>query len=550
MTVKAEGPTNARIMIVGEAPGADEVRLGRPFVGYSGQLLDTMLADAGISRSECFITNVCQERPPCNKMDLWMPNTKRGQEDLLALGGREVLGRIVHPHVASGYETLQQDIEHVKPDLIIALGGTALWALASLNGISSWRGSTLLHESGAVLVPTFHPAAVLRQYSSRPIVVHDLRRAVATWKQGGIKRPDWNFLVRPTYSEVTHVLTDLLAQAKSGPLLLAGDIETRSQFTTCVGLAWTTTDAICIPLVSAEHPTGYYTEEEEAAIVYALYLLLTHPNVSLVGQNFIYDAQYFVRYWHFIPNLRHDTMLAQHVISPRMPKSLDFIASLHCEYYVYWKDDGKDWRSLGAGDEERYWRYNCEDCVRTLEAHYSQQAAIDKMGLRDVYNFQMSMWRPVLKMMIRGVDVDLTVMKKMRKELEDHAQTCLTEIEQMVGYKLNPRSPKQMQDFFYTQMGLPVQRSRATKGITCDDEALATLAKKEPIIAPIVQRIAEYRSCSTVKANALRSTAVGWDGRVHSSFNIAGAVTYRLSSSEDAFGSGMNLQNITRGDED
>lgn len=545
MAVGPEGPLNARVMIVGEAPGEQEISKGKPFVGYSGQLLDTMLAKAGIARSECFVTNVCRERPPGNDMDKWMPSTKKAQAELLCLGGVEVNGRVVHRHVDAGYRELQEEIANVHPTLIIALGNTALWALCGLTAITSWRGSTLPHPSGAIVLPTYHPAAVLRQWSTKPIVEQDLRRAASVLRHG-VTKPEWDFIVRPSYPQVLDTLNWLLERADESPLLLSVDIETRAQHTTCIGLAWDTTHALCIPFLSVETPDGYFNHGEETNIVWLLRRLLTHPNVSVVGQNFIYDAQYLYRHWHFIPNVAHDTMLAQHVCFPRMPKSLDFIASMYCDYYVYWKDDGKDWR--GDGDEDKYWRYNCEDCVRTLECHYALQDVITRMDLQRPYAFQMRMWGPVLRMMIRGVPVDREVQQSMRKELSTHAQTCLSEIEQMVGRPLNPRSAPQMQGFFYEEMGLPRQFTRGkVKAVTCNDEALSALAKREPLVRPITTRIAEYRSCETLLSNALKP-ALGWDGAMHSSFNIAGTVTYRLSSSTDAFGSGMNLQNITSGE--
>ena len=551
MTVPSIGPLNARIMVVGEAPGADEVCKGEPFVGWSGQLLDSLLAGVGITRSDCFITNVCKERPPKNEIALWMPVTKKAQEELMDSGeGESWNDRIVHKHIFTGMCELITEIHNVRPAILIALGNTALWACTGLTGITSWRGSTLEYKSAThncIVLPTYHPAAVLRQYSLLPIVKQDLRRAMDCLRRG-IPKPIWNFTVSPTLWQVTTCLRRLTEQADALPLTLSVDIETRAAHITCIGIAWTTVDALCVPLVSAERPGGYWTQDEESQIVWLLYILLTHKNVSVVGQNFIYDAQYIYRYWHFIPNLRFDTMLAQHVCFPRMSKALDFIASMYCDYYVYWKDDGKDWR--GDGDEERYWRYNCEDCIRTLECHHVLQSLVDQLGLRYAHDFQLRMWRPVLKMMIRGIKVDRIKHKFMKQELEHHARKCMEEVSTIVGYELNPRSPKQMQSFFYEEMGLPKQIKRGTGKVSCDDEALNTLARKEPLVAPVVSRIQESRSCLTLCSNALKAGALGHDGRMHSSFNIAGTSTFRLSSSEDAFGSGMNLQNITKGDED
>ena len=77
---------------------------------------------------------------------------------------------------------------------------------------------------------------------------------------------------------------------------LAVDIETRAGHIACVGIAWNERDALCIPLMAVERKDGYWSEQEEAQIAFALYQILTHPNAEVIGQNFSYDAQYFYRH--------------------------------------------------------------------------------------------------------------------------------------------------------------------------------------------------------------------------------------------------------------
>lgn len=547
MTVPSTGPMDARILIVGEAPGADEERLHAPFVGTSGQLLDRMLAEAGIARSDCRITNVCRERPPGNRIELWMPPTKKGQHESSMAGWPTVRGRVVHPHIARGLALLEAEIEAIQPRLIIALGNTALWAVANLDSVSKWRGSTLETKYG-LCIPTLHPASVLRQWATRPIVVQDLRRA-ASCLQRYPHKPQWNFCIRPSLSQVRETLDRLYQQAEEHPdLKLAVDIETRAGHIACLGIAWSDHDAICIPLLCVERPEGYWNSDEEVEIVWLLYRLLTHRNVLCVGQNFIYDAQYILRHWHFYPKRVRDTMTAQHTCFPGMPKSLDHIASMYCDYYVYWKDDGKEWDKHGDDNEDQYWRYNCEDCIRTYECDEVLQGVVDKMGLRGPHDFQQSLFGPVLRTMARGVRVDTERRKAMLHDLKSHATQLEREVTEMVGYPLNPKSPKQMQHFFYKEMGCAPIINRKTKSPSCDDEALSKIAERTPYLAPIIARIAEFRSCETLASNALKASAIGYDGRIHCSYNINGTITFRFSSSTDAFGSGMNLQNITSGD--
>ena len=93
--------------------------------------------------------------------------------------------------------------------------------------------------------------------------------------------------------------------------------------------------------------SGYWNLEEEAQIVFLLYKLLTHPNCFVRGQNLLYDAQYTYRHWHFIPNVKQDTMIAHHSAFCGMRKSLDFQASLYCKWYVQWKPDKSAWKVGG-----------------------------------------------------------------------------------------------------------------------------------------------------------------------------------------------------------
>ncbi|MGW8179173.1 MAG: uracil-DNA glycosylase, partial [bacterium] len=171
------GPCPARVMIVGEAPGADEVKAMTPFVGASGRELDKMLHEAGLIRADCFITNVCPQRPPGNKIDTWLISTKtKGR----ALHYPERFSLFMSPEIEQGLQQLREEVARCKPNVIIALGNTPLWALTGKLGITDWRGSTLeaLEEfGGRTVIPTYHPAAILRMWSWRAIAVNDLKRA-------------------------------------------------------------------------------------------------------------------------------------------------------------------------------------------------------------------------------------------------------------------------------------------------------------------------------------------------------------------------------------
>lgn len=358
--VPPDGPIPARIMLVGEAPGAEEELRGRPFVGASGAELDRMLHDAGIARSECFVTNVCRVRPPNNDLNNFIAKAKKDRTPAHV----KVRDKWVTKEIVEGLNLLYLELETVRPNVVVALGNTSLWALTGITGITKWRGS-MLHSDilrcnthgrhvGATgcsdvnplkrtkVIPTIHPASVLREWKQRPVVVHDLRRA-ARFKDGSpYPKPAWNFTIRPSFQSVIDCLDRLYVRANHPePLRISFDLETRAGHIACAGLAWSATEAICIPFMVAGVQAAW-SEDQETEILWRLYSLLTHGNVKTIGQNLLYDCQYTWKHWGFVPNVDFDTMIAQHSVFSDMPKALGFLASMYCDFYVYWKDEGKN----------------------------------------------------------------------------------------------------------------------------------------------------------------------------------------------------------------
>jgi DNA polymerase I-like protein with 3'-5' exonuclease and polymerase domains/uracil-DNA glycosylase len=568
-------------MIVGEAPGADEEARGEPFVGASGLELTRMLTEAGISRSECFVTNVCRIRPPRNEIELFLrkPFSKSGKptkEDAKKL--REGIdpkkfvplrNLIVHPAVKEGFELLKKEILLVKPNIIITVGNTSMFVLTGRWGITKWRGSMLGTDTeipGKELVqsefktqvpwkviPTYHPAAILRQWDWRAVLVADLRRAARFRDGSAYPTPKWNFIIRPTYEQAISTLDQLLLRVGQGEKLkLSHDIETRAGHIACIGISWSRFDAICIPLMSVGSPEGYWSLDRESAIVERLSRLLTHPNTEVIGQNHTYDSQYTDRHFLFTPRLTCDTMIGQHALFSDMPKALYFIASLYCDYYVYWKDEGKNWDPKVG--EDQLWYYNCEDCVYTYEVAEVEERLADELGLREVFDFQQKMFWPVLQAMTRGVRIDLARRSELIMEVQTEIERRRGFLSQVLGFDLNPDSPKQMHTLFYEDFNLPVQMKRGKKGEpsrpTLEDDALQKLSRIEPLLQPIINAISDIRTLGKFLSNFL-CRPLDIDDRMRCSFNIGGSEsgksapkTYRLSSSENAFGSGTNLQNI------
>jgi uracil-DNA glycosylase family 4 len=157
--VFGDGVPSAKLMLIGEGPGADEDRLGRPFVGAAGALLDKILAAAGFDRRrDVYIANVVKCRPPYNR-------TPEPDER------------------AACWPNLRAQIRLVQPTIVVLLGATALQAVIDPQGrITRDRGRWVVKE-GMHFMPTYHPAALLRDPSKKKETWADFKQVIARYRE-------------------------------------------------------------------------------------------------------------------------------------------------------------------------------------------------------------------------------------------------------------------------------------------------------------------------------------------------------------------------------
>ena len=534
------GSLQSDILLLGEAPGQKELETGLPMAGYSGQLLVQSLRTVGFNQSQMFTTNVTSYQPPAGlygsaNIDAFF----HGKQEAKAIGIKEVLGRYPKYQITEGLADLDKVLQELKPRITIAVGGTALWAATGLEGIDKWRGSILEARWGGLVVPTLHPANVLRDMDRRYILETDLRKAKALY-EGKLPRPLYRFTLRPTLDQVMAFINSI----KPGDTVVQ-DIETRLNQISCLGFATSAEDAICIPLMSE---TGsYWSASEEATIIHSLSTALRQPGVTSVFHNAGFDCQYYAAQLGFLPSHVEDTMVMQAVCFPGEKKGLDFCASMYSGWYKYWKDDGKFWDPTKMPIEQ-HWHYNCEDLSYTYRIYVELKELLEKFGLTAQYEFERSLLKPVVKMMLRGVRYNSGRKSELYKEADAKMNTLLSEMATICGHPVNPRSTPQMKALFYTDFGCQKVLNRKTKQPSLDDDAMQTIRRKNPLLVPLIERISQYRSLSVFK-NTFLAAKTSEDGRMRCSFNIVGTETFRFSSSQSIQGSGLNLQNIPKGTE-
>ena len=153
LVVPGEGPENAEIMFIGEGPGMQEDRQGRPFVGPAGQFLEELLALVGLRREQVYICNVIKCRPPNNRDPL-------------------------PTEIAACKHWLDDQIRLIKPKIVVTLGRYSMARWFPGQSISKIHGRPI-HRDGIAFFPMFHPAAALHQQSLRAIIEEDMTKLPA-----------------------------------------------------------------------------------------------------------------------------------------------------------------------------------------------------------------------------------------------------------------------------------------------------------------------------------------------------------------------------------
>ena len=293
-------------------------------MGGSGRVFNAMLRTAGIDRAEVLLTHVFDRQAPENKPEVWRTNAERRTE---------------------AFDRLASELERARPNVVVPLGPTALWAFTGQTALTPFRGNIVQASRirpGQKLVPTFHPREVMAQWKFMPVVVQDFVRAFSESRFPEIRPVEGHLLLEPNLDDVR----TFLAECRKARLLSV-DIETGWGLITSIGFAPNPTVAMSIPFVDLTRPDRSYwrTPETEREVWLEVKHLLEDPSIPKLGQNFTYDAFWlWKRAGIGVRGYVEDTRLKHHAIYPELPKDLAFMSS--------YTDLGA-WKHMGG-------RYNAE----------------------------------------------------------------------------------------------------------------------------------------------------------------------------------------------
>jgi len=504
--VRDDGALNARLVLIGEAPGRYEEIHGRPFVGPSGGRLEVWWRMVGLTRGDFYITNVLPYRP--ESID------KVPREEMEA-------------HIALLHDRLAK-LE--GPVLIVPTGNYALYALTGKGrvswnkkdgrlvrpGIMDWRGSILLYTDlngrEVKVIPTIHPAHVLRIPSLERRAILDWRRIAEDAEFPELRLPEVHHHIKPTIEDVELFATDALAKGvpvgldietpkgkrtefqmldgswrsnvkKSEESLVAvyksgkkkGDLKTRTKagrsYIGCVGLANTLDYSITVPLT-----LDYWKSKEKLERAKAAFESLLSSELPLVVQNGVsFDLPrlehdgYTVRRFKDDGTIRYiyDTRAMHHALDPRDDHDLAYMASIITRF-PFWKHEAKDPDEITkyASNSEALWTYCGIDTVSMLEIFYELGVRLRERGLMEFYHRHYTRLIPaILDMTAHGVNIDDERRALELSLLNGECVTLTGDIEHAAGMPLVARkglSNDRLKYLFYGARGFEGAKAEAT----------------------------------------------------------------------------------------
>jgi uracil-DNA glycosylase family 4 len=521
-------------MIVGNAPSEDDSKVGKPFQGWIGQTLDNLLGQAGIARYQCLVTNVAREQPPANRISYFFEDKQC---------------TIPKPKLAVWILKLKEEIEIYKPNIIIAFGDTALWALTGNKKISDFRGYILpcTLVEGRKVIASYHPQSVNYEWKLYFQTVLDLRKALRHSSTPDLPEQKQIFIPNTSVKQFIDYMEMLIEHPEYDELSV--DVETVQPGSHIeeLGLSHTPDFGISIFLLKGRSPALPETDELKLWQTFARLVACK----KIIMQNGAYDCGVLWYNNHIlVENLTIDTLIQAHICWPELPRDLGFLGSV-CLDVPPWKG-----KSVRTGE------YNPADAANTLGISRVLTGEIAKQGIQKSFDFEMSLVNVALMMQLQGASVDREKQKELIDSWSVKRTELKTQLDALIGREINFNSPKQMCQLLYMELGLPVQYKRRKskddmKTMTADANALRTLARSVHT-NPIFNLILDYKKANTLINNFL-NIELSPEGNVHTSYNITGASSDdeedtkktkrsfgRWSSSASIilpYGSG-NLQNI------
>jgi uracil-DNA glycosylase family 4 len=505
-----EGPKITDIMIIGEAPGQREDDSGRPFVGRSGKLLEEKLFEqSGLKRSDIYITNSVRCRPPNNR------TPSKGEIKACKIW-------------------LDREIDHVKPKFVLLLGNAALQSVTGKPGISRRRGRPF-EENGIIYVPTFHPAAILRDTAQLlPFFESDLRLFKNIVDRGEVPRERD---LKP-HLVTSHDTLSRLYRALQGTVSF--DIETNGLYpwksdakVTMIGFG-TRAGEFSIPLNLWSHDD---IERMIGDIDERLH------DCTVVAHNgkfdFVWMKVHFGVDWY--QHFDFDTMLAHYALDENTRHGLKELAQKFCGAPDW--DIDKEQKKGANVSPEKLGMYHAHDLHYTRKLRFIFGKMLDREDdSKRIFNrILMPCARLFTEIEYDGMHVDYLKFGDVETYLNQSIDQSKKALKKYGD--INWASTKQLADLLYNKLGIDCPQVTPTGNPSVSESTLNQISH------PCVAELIKYRGAKQQLSFFIegwkpflhrKRINSEWHYFLHSTFKLHGTVTGRLSSEHP------NLQQVPR----
>lgn len=517
MQVKLKN-NNSTILFVGSIPGSEDLKNGTHFQGASGNLLRTLCAQAGINLFTASTTYVAKSLPPGGLEDNIFHDPRKHQNP--------------RDFFFKWQEQLIQEIKECNPNIIVAVGDLAHYALTGIWGIKNYRG--FITESslcpGRKVIPIWHPRTLLSDWSLTFETTMDLRKAAyhSTFREHA---PDPRMLVVDPQVEQFIEYCNLLI---TDPTItkIGIDIETVPPYShiSRIGFGHSKNFAMSMKILNGIYPA--WDEQTEFKLWDAIARVCTCDKKHIF-HNAGYDVTVLYENNGILCTNLEDTMLMMYACWIELPKSLGYSASLLL--------DVPPWKHTSS---ENMGLYNAGDVANTIGIYEVLEKKLKELEVETIYERSLRQLPICIMLQMEGITVDPTIQQKLLKQCDDELSKAQQELNILVGYEINCNSPKQLQKLLYVDLKLPAQLKRGTNNVTTDESALSKLYRDTH--NPILKLILDVRGWRLLQTNIAGERSPR--GRYHTCYNQATTDTARYSSSGSIifpWGSG-NLQNINK----
>ena len=470
--IPGHGPLGAKLMLLAEAPTYKDTSTGRAFSDI--RELSYLLTDTGIKKDNCWLSYVCKYEVPPNIGKKKIPFPVRARNHGI--------------NMEKQLEELQEEINSIKPNCILALGKTALWALSGRTDIQSYRGS-IMHGMGVKFVPTYNPNHLswhatdveFKGYWNRQIIAFDMRRALTQSQFPELNLPSRTLEICRNSAQLAE-----FRQRYKGKIRMASDIEANGTcIPVCIGLAFNKYHGMTVPLWNTD---GISNIPDSDLIQCWLILAEMLWENEIVGQNFNYDRDKIKRLGFIIRRLASDVMLKAHAINPELPKGLAHNTSLYTEEPFY-KNEG-----MYKGSITDLLMGCARDACVTFEVDENMDSDLDELGMRPFFeNFLMQLPDLYWSIERQGFRMDNEERDRLLRKYIEWDEKCRYELFQLTGAEINVNSPKQVAILLWENLKLPRKESTGEEDITALLNSVSVWTKRDSSHRRICELILEDR---------------------------------------------------------